>query len=181
METRHFESILGAEEKVIWSHRPSLIKYLISYRELWYGLAFSLLFLVCWFVLEMVSPDRWLSWKMYLLFPLAIGLVTAASITWRLLNHVNLGYGLTNRHVFLRQGVVSISYRAISLHQIRKVEVQQDIAQRVLGTGCIRFFTNQSTGDAFGLPSESVDQWESVEAPYEVYRKIVQLNPTCGG
>jgi uncharacterized membrane protein YdbT with pleckstrin-like domain len=170
-----FDDVKSENEKMIWSYRPRLVNYILSYQEYWFGIAFLILFWVAFFIAEMSTPERLVSWTFFLLMLLAIFFTIPAMLAWRFLQHRNIGYGLSDKRVMFRSGILSPNYKTIDLDKIQSMEVNRNMVQNIFNTGTINFHTASQKVDEFGMSNTVPDQWECIQNPYEVFRIVMDL------
>lgn len=168
-----FDEITTDEEKMIWTYRPTLLNYLADHRELWYATGISLLFIVTFFVAEILTPVRLVPWKFFPIFIVAVVLAVGYTILKRGLLHRHVGYGLSEKRILIRSGLLAPTYKAIELSKITNVNVSRDLIQYFLGTGTIRITTNENKRDELGLTEYRGEQLECVKNPSGVLKEIL--------
>lgn len=164
-----FRDIQSENEVMLWSYQPKLAPFVMAYGELWFSLAFLLLFWAAFFVAEITTSERLVSWLFFPLMLLGIVVFIPALLTWRFLQHRRLAYGLSNKKIVIRSGVMWVSYKTIDLDKIQRMEVKKNMAQALFNTGTIIFHTAMPENT---LTGPSPDQWEGITEPYEVFRLI---------
>ena len=169
-----FEEVMGTEEKMIWSYRPSLASYLVDYRELWYTTGLSILFFVTFLFAEMVTAARLVSWMFFPLFMMAVAMALIYLVAKRLVTHRHIGYGLSNQRVLIKSGFLSPTYQAIDVSSITEIAVDRGLLQHALGIGTIRISTARSAFDDLGLEAEVSKRLEGVPNPDGVLLKILR-------
>lgn len=169
-----FNEITSEEEKMIWTYRPTLFTYLADHRELWYATGISFLFIVTFFVAEILTPERLVPWKFFTIFVVAVVLAMGYTILKRGLLHRHVGYGLSEKRVLIRSGLLAPTFKAIELSKITSVDVSRDLLQYFLGTGTIRITTNDDKFDELGLMEFSGEQLEGIKNPYGVLKEILK-------
>lgn len=164
-----FRDIQSENEVMLWSYQPKLAPFVMAYGELWFSLAFLLLFWAAFFVAEITTSERLVSWLFFPLMLLGIVVFIPALLAWRFLQHRRLAYGLSNKRIVIRSGVMWVNYKTIDLDKIQRMEVKKNMAQALFNTGTIIFHTSMPENT---LTGPSPDQWEGIKEPYEVFRLI---------
>lgn len=166
--------MLIQDEKLIWRERPGFIKYLLGHGELWFGIGFNILFVSGWFAMEMLNPDRLISWKLYLLF-IPIFLILLLLFLFKCIQYRNVEFGLSKRRIFVSRGLFFKTVDSFDLKQVKRVQVNVNLAQAILQVGSIRFFTGRVSTGFPGITSEHYECWESISNPGVVLRQIEEI------
>jgi len=168
-----FEEVRTDQEKIIWTYRPTLLTYLIDFRELWYAAGMSILFLISFFFFFFITSERLVPWKFFPLFMIAVVLGAGYMILKRGLLHKYVAYGLSEKRLLIRRGLIAPAFEFIELSKITSVDVSRDLIQYLLGTGTIRITTNENKRDELGLTEHTGEQLEGVKNPYGVLKEII--------
>jgi uncharacterized membrane protein YdbT with pleckstrin-like domain len=134
-------------ERVIWSGRPS-----------WRGR------------LSIIAPGLLLAIVVVLLLlwagvaegiSLGVGVAIAAvTLAWGLLETLRWKYTITNRRVFVRHGLVSVSEQTARLERVQDLTLRQSLFDRLFGVGRLDIDTAGSEGGAL--------QFKALERPAQV-------------
>lgn len=91
------------------------------------------------------------------------------------LRWVTTSYTLTNRRFVMRQGILSRSHRDIPLTRVNDVSFQQNLVQRMMGTGALIV---ESGGEHGQLVLKSIPRIEYTQN--QLYRIVEELNDGDG-
>jgi uncharacterized membrane protein YdbT with pleckstrin-like domain len=135
------------EEQIIWTGRPS-----------WRGrlsiLAPGLLLALLVFVLLLWAG---VAVGVSLGVTLVIAIVT---LVWGLLETLRWKYTITNRRVFVRHGLVSVSEQTARLERVQDLTLRQTLFDRLFGVGALAVDTAGSEGGAL--------EFKALERPAQV-------------
>jgi membrane protein YdbS with pleckstrin-like domain len=171
MTTYSFNEILGNEESITWTGRPSKLHFLFWNSELWQTVGVSAILICVFTVAELTTAERMFPWYFIPMLVLIMGISSVIVFAKRYMEYVHVAFALTNQRALFRYGILVDHYKTIDLHHLTKVEVDRNPVQALFNTGNVRFFTTLPEYDEYGMGT-TPDRWESVQAPYEVLKKV---------
>jgi uncharacterized membrane protein YdbT with pleckstrin-like domain len=135
------------EEQIIWTGRPS-----------WRGrlsiLAPGLLLALLVFVLLL-----WAGVAVGVSLGVAL-VIAVVTLVWGLLETLRWKYTITNRRVFVRHGLVSVSEQTARLERVQDLTLRQTLFDRLFGVGALAVDTAGSEGGAL--------EFKALERPAQV-------------
>lgn len=153
------QSVLHPDETVIMVLRPSPLYIVLS------SLGTLVAAVIATLVLAYAARHPWCPWSDAHAAGFGIGLASMR-LGWAWLDWINHAYALTDRRVIARRGVIRTLLAEAPLSRIQNTIVIQSVRERVCFLGTLGFATaGRGTFDAF---------WESIPAPFDVHRKVLE-------
>ncbi|HLP20103.1 MAG TPA: PH domain-containing protein [Chitinophagales bacterium] len=165
--TTDFDNILDNNEKILWSDRPQFIPYLLSG---FLQASFLLFFFVVWWIscqyatTENGEPPG----TFFTYLPLLMLLWSASS---RFFSYFKTKYAFTNKGVLICSGFISTEVKSIDYSKILEIDVNLTWADKLSGTGTIRFYTGNTETDE-GTTTKLYDSLEAIANPYEALKAM---------
>jgi uncharacterized membrane protein YdbT with pleckstrin-like domain len=153
------QSVLSPDETIILLLRPSALYIVLS------SLGTLAASVVIGLFLAYAAQWGWSPWSDAQAAAFGIGLASAR-LAWAWLDWINHVYVLTDRRVIARRGILRTALYETPLARIQNTIVVQSLRERLCLLGTLGFATaGRGTFDAF---------WESVAAPFEVHRRVLE-------
>lgn len=158
-----------------WKYRPSLFNYLIGDNKAWFMTGFTTLFIACWRLMETTSTERLFTWQVYVIvFPLMI-LSIFALIVIRTIKSLKVEYELSDDRIFIREGALGFTCKVLNRSDIRKIQINSSLVQRLFNTGTIRFYIDTKETDIWTGVERNYEEWDSVRDPKSVVEMLTKI------
>ena len=159
----NLQLILDPQEKIIWQGN-------ISRKILSFKFALSLVIIIA-FLIFLFSSSENSNFISYLLF--FVLLITAA--TKFLMDYVKV-FTVTDKRIIIRSGIIGTDYNSIFFTEIKTINVQVDLIEKIFGVGSINIDTGKIETIDDGKSNATKTAYDKllyINQPYEVY-KILQ-------
>lgn len=128
-------AVAHEEEQVIWTGRPSLrgrMAILVP------GVLLTVLALVVCLWADLSATVT----------VVAVGIVALVTVVWAFIETLRWKYTITNRRVFVRNGLVSVQEQTARLERVQDITLHQTLFDRMFGVGSLQIDTAGSSGGA---------------------------------
>lgn len=120
-------------------------------------------------------PSPYLGYSVDLLFLITLLVLIWIAVRW--VRWIRKVYAVTNHRVMVKRGIASRDVDDVPMTQVRGVDADQTVGERILGYGTIRI--SAEPGAATSIGNEA---WTGIPKPFRVQRIIetVMQNPGIG-
>ena len=168
-----FDSVKDDDEEIIWTGKPKFIPYLAT--GIISGLGVFLFIGVYYMMTKNVKNEDGTTGN----FQIWFAALPIAFVLWeflrKLLSFGNTSYAYSNKRVMMRTGFIGTDFKSIDYDKISDIEVTVNFIERAFSVGTIKFFSGRTQTDD-GRTTKLYDQWEAIEHPYEVFKKVKQIS-----
>jgi membrane protein YdbS with pleckstrin-like domain len=128
---------VDAEERVIWTGRPS------------WRARMSLLASGAVIAILLLAAALWIGWESIgaTIFLIAV----VVTMGWALIQTILWKYTVTDRRIFVRHGLLSVTEETARLGRVQDITLRQSIFDRLFGVGTLSIDTAGTEGGALDL------------------------------
>jgi uncharacterized membrane protein YdbT with pleckstrin-like domain len=162
------------KSKVDKKYAPSFFNFMVGDNNIWFMVGFTPFFIACWRLAEMLGSGGQVVWPVYVIIVPIMILITLGMIVLRVLKFGNVAYEFSGHTIFISEGVLGWTRKMLSLHDVKKIQLNQSLVQGLLNAGTIRFYTDCKETDPWTGMEKNYEEWNSVSNPQQIVDMLIE-------